>query len=172
MKIEEIVRLALQEDIGDGEHTSLATIPEQAMGKAVLMAKDDGILAGIEVAREVFRQVDPDIKMDMMMNDGDAIKKGDRVFVVSGKARSLLTAERTALNFLQRMSGIATFTRKLADELKGTEARLLDTRKTTACNRTLEKMAVRLGAILKNFVKFYVSALWTGSCWIMLHPTI
>ncbi len=145
MKIEEIVRLALQEDIGDGDHTSLATIPEQAMGKAVLMAKDNGILAGIEVAREVFRQVDPDIKMDMMMNDGDAIKKGDRVFVVSGKARSLLTAERTALNFLQRMSGIATFTRKLADELKGTEARLLDTRKTTACNRTLEKMAVRLG---------------------------
>ena len=145
MKIEEIVRLALQEDIGDGDHTSLATIPEQATGKAVLMAKDTGILAGIEVAREVFRQVDPDIKMDMMLNDGDAIKKGDRVFVVSGKARSLLTAERTALNFLQRMSGIATFTRKLADELKGTGARLLDTRKTTACNRTLEKMAVRLG---------------------------
>ncbi len=145
MKIEEIVNLALREDIGDGDHTSLATIPEQAEGEAVLLAKDTGIIAGIEVAREVFRQVDRDVKMDVLINDGNSIRKGDKIFLVSGKARSLLTAERTALNFLQRMSGIATFTRTLADKLKGTQARLLDTRKTTACNRTLEKMAVRLG---------------------------
>ena len=145
MKIEEIVRLALQEDIGDGDHTSLATIPEQATGKAVLIAKDTGVLAGIEVAREVFRQVDNAVKMEILINDGNTIIKGDQAFIVSGKARSLLTAERTALNFLQRMSGIATFTRNMADELEGTRARLLDTRKTTACNRTLEKMAVKLG---------------------------
>lgn len=145
MKIEEIVNLALREDIGDGDHTSLATIPEQAEGEAVLLAKDTGIIAGIEVAREVFRQVDRDVKMDVLISDGNSIRKGDKIFLVSGKARSLLTAERTALNFLQRMSGIATFTRTLADKLKGTPARLLDTRKTTACNRTLEKMAVRLG---------------------------
>lgn len=145
MKIEEIVALALKEDIGDGDHTSLATIPGNATGKAVLIAKDDGILAGIEVAKEVFRQVDTQIKMDIFIKDGKPISKGDQIFIISGNARSLLTAERTALNFLQRMSGIATFTRKLADELEGMNTKLLDTRKTTACNRTIEKMAVQLG---------------------------
>ncbi len=145
MHIEEIVRLALKEDIGDGDHTSLATIPEDATGEAVLTAKDQGIIAGIDVAREVFRQVDSTIRMNVLMDDGSTVKKGDKIFYVSGKARSLLTAERTALNFLQRMSGIATFTRKLANQLEGYPARLLDTRKTTACNRTVEKMAVRLG---------------------------
>ena len=145
MQIEEIVGLALKEDIGDGDHTSLATIPEEAAGKAVLLAKDNGIIAGIEVAREVFRQVDPSVRMEVLIKDGNTIYEGDKVFYVSGKARSLLTAERTALNFLQRMSGIATFTRKLVDQLEGTHTRLLDTRKTTACNRTVEKMAVRLG---------------------------
>ncbi len=145
MHIEEIVRLALKEDIGDGDHTSLATIPEDATGEAVLTAKDQGIIAGIDVAREVFRQVDSTIRMNVLMDDGSTVKKGDKIFYVLGKARSLLTAERTALNFLQRMSGIATFTRKLANQLEGYPARLLDTRKTTACNRTVEKMAVRLG---------------------------
>ncbi len=145
MHIEEIVRLALKEDIGDGDHTSLATIPEDATGEAVLTAKDQGIIAGIDVAREVFRQVDSTIRMNVLMDDGSAVKKGDKIFYVLGKARSLLTAERTALNFLQRMSGIATFTRKLVNQLEGYPARLLDTRKTTACNRTVEKMAVRLG---------------------------
>ncbi len=145
MHIEEIVGLALEEDIGDGDHTSLATIPEEATGEAVLTAKDQGIIAGIDVAREVFRQVDNTINMNILVDDGSAIKKGDKIFYVSGKARSLLTAERTALNFLQRMSGIATFTRKLADQLEGYPAKLLDTRKTTACNRTVEKLAVKLG---------------------------
>jgi len=145
MHIEEIVRLALKEDIGDGDHTSLATIPEDATGEAALTAKDQGIIAGIDVAREVFRQVDSTIQMDVLMDDGSSVKKGDKIFYVSGRARSLLTAERTALNFLQRMSGIATFTRKLVNQIEGYPARLLDTRKTTACNRTVEKMAVRLG---------------------------
>jgi len=145
MKIEEIVSLALKEDIGDGDHTSLATIPEEANGKAVLIAKDDGILAGIGVAKEVFYQVDPLIEMDIFIQDGKPIKKGDQIFIVSGKARSLLTAERTALNFLQRMSGIATFTNTLANEIDGLNAKLLDTRKTTACNRSIEKLAVELG---------------------------
>jgi nicotinate-nucleotide pyrophosphorylase (carboxylating) len=145
MKIEEIVRSALEEDIGDGDHTSLATIPDQAEGKAVLIAKDSGILAGINVAKEVFRQVDDSTKMKIFKNDGSDIKKGDEVFIVSGKAQSLLSAERTALNFLQRMSGIATFTSKLANQLVGLNAKLLDTRKTTACNRTVEKLAVKLG---------------------------
>jgi len=145
MKIEEIVRSALREDIGDGDHTSLATIPDQAEGKAILIAKDSGILAGIDVAREVFRQVDASTKMNIFKNDGSEIKKGDKIFIVSGKAQSLLSAERTALNFLQRMSGIATFTSKLASQLVGLNAKLLDTRKTTACNRTVEKLAVKLG---------------------------
>ena len=145
MKIEEIVTIALQEDLGDGDHTSLATIPTQAKGKAVLTAKDSGILAGIDVAREVFRQVDTATKMKTLKNDGSEIKKGDEIFTVSGKAQSLLSAERTALNFLQRMSGIATFTSKLANQLVGLNAKLLDTRKTTACNRAIEKLAVKLG---------------------------
>jgi len=145
MKIEEIVTIALQEDLGDGDHTSLATIPAQAKGKAVLIAKDSGILAGIDVAREVFRQVDAATKMKTFKNDGSEIKKGDEIFTVSGKAQSLLSAERTALNFLQRMSGIATFTSKLANQLVGLNAKLLDTRKTTACNRAVEKLAVKLG---------------------------
>ncbi len=145
MEIEEIVALALEEDIGDGDHTSLATIPENARGKAVLLAKDDGVLAGVIVAREVFRQVDPTAELEIFITDGMQIKKGDNIFIVSGKAQSLLTAERTALNFLQRMSGIATFTRKMANELEGLHTKLLDTRKTTACNRTIEKLAVQLG---------------------------
>lgn len=145
MKIEDIVALALKEDIGDGDHTSLATIPEDAKNRAILIAKDNGILAGVEVAKEVFRQVNPQIEMDFFITDGKPISKGDKIFKVSGKAQSILTAERTALNFLQRMSGIATFTRKLADELDGLPTKLLDTRKTTACNRAIEKLAVQLG---------------------------
>ena len=145
MKIEEIVRFALREDLGDGDHTSLATIPDQAEGKVILIAKDSGILAGIDVAREVFRQVDASTKMKIFKSDGSDIKKGDEIFIISGKAQSLLSAERTALNFLQRMSGIATFTSKLVNQLEGLNTNLLDTRKTTACNRTVEKLAVKLG---------------------------
>lgn len=145
MKIREIVAIALQEDIGDGDHTSLATIPENAKGEAVLIAKEDGIIAGIEVAREVFLQVNKEIKLDVLIQDGSLVTKGDQIFIVSGNARSLLTAERTALNFLQRISGIASFTRELANQLDGLNTKLLDTRKTTAGNRTIEKLAVKIG---------------------------
>jgi nicotinate-nucleotide pyrophosphorylase (carboxylating) len=145
MNIKDIVALALKEDIGDGDHTSLATIPKDATGKAVLIAKDKGILAGIDVAKEVFRQVDERIQMEIFIMDGSPVKKGDHIFIASGSAQSLLTAERTALNFLQRMSGIATYTNKLLAEINGLDTKLLDTRKTTAGNRTIEKLAVRLG---------------------------
>lgn len=145
MEVRDIVALALKEDIGDGDHTSLATIPQNALGKAVLIAKETGILAGVEVAKEVFKQVDKNITVDVSIADGKPINKGDQIFIVSGSAQSLLTAERTALNFLQRMSGIATFTNTLLAEIGGLKAKLLDTRKTTACNRTIEKLAVKIG---------------------------
>lgn len=145
MEVRDIVALALKEDIGDGDHTSLATIPQNALGKAVLIAKETGILAGVEVAKEVFKQVDKNITVDVSIADGKPINNGDQIFIVSGSAQSLLTAERTALNFLQRMSGIATFTNTLLAEIGGLKAKLLDTRKTTACNRTIEKLAVKIG---------------------------
>ena len=145
MEVRDIVALALKEDIGDGDHTSLATIPQNALGKAVLIAKETGILAGVEVAKEVFKQVDKNITVDVSIADGKPINNGDQIFIVSGSAQSLLTAERTSLNFLQRMSGIATFTNTLLAEIGGLKAKLLDTRKTTACNRTIEKLAVKIG---------------------------
>lgn len=145
MTIDEIVRMALAEDLGDGDHTSLATVPIEAMGEAILYAKEEGIIAGVEVAREVFLQFDPEISIDIFINDGSKIKPGDKVMLVKGKSRSLLSAERTALNFIQRMSGIATFTNKIVQKIDGLNTKLLDTRKTTPCNRTVEKMAVKIG---------------------------
>ncbi len=145
MKIEEIVRIALAEDLGDGDHTSLATVPKSAMGEAVLLAKEEGVLAGIELVKEVFLQVDDKIKIDVFIADGSKIVSGDEVLRVSGSSQSILSAERTALNFIQRMSGIATFTNKIVAKIDGLHTKLLDTRKTTACNRTVEKMAVKIG---------------------------
>lgn len=145
MTIDEIVKLALLEDLGDGDHTSLATIPADAKGKVELIVKEDGILAGIEVATRVFKEVDPEIKIQLFKNNGAVIRKGDVVLQVEGKVQSLLSAERTALNFLQRMSGIATYTYQLVRKLEGLNTKLLDTRKTTAANRAIEKMAVRIG---------------------------
>jgi len=143
--MEEIIKRALAEDLGDGDHTSLSTIPENATGRAELVIKEDGVIAGIEVAKKVFETVDPTIKFIGLMDDGQRVKKGDIVFTVSGKSISILSAERLALNFLQRMSGIATSTRKMADVIEGLNTKLLDTRKTTPNLRTLEKMAVRAG---------------------------
>jgi len=145
MTIDELVRMALAEDLGDGDHTSLATVPADAMGEAILLAKEEGILAGLEVAREVFLQLDPDIIIDIFIHDGSEIKPGDEIMLVKGKSRSLLSAERTALNFVQRMSGIATFTNKIVRKMDGLKTNLLDTRKTTPCNRIVEKMAVKIG---------------------------
>ncbi len=145
MKIEEIVRMALVEDLGDGDHTSLATVPKDAIGEAVMLAKEVGVLAGVDVAKEVFLQIDKDIEIDILIKDGSSIQPGDRVMLVKGRSRSLLSAERTALNFVQRMSGIATFTNKIVSKIDGLHTKLLDTRKTTPCNRAVEKLAVKIG---------------------------
>jgi nicotinate-nucleotide pyrophosphorylase (carboxylating) len=145
MKIKEIVRIALAEDLGDGDHTSLATVPKSAVGEAVLLAKEVGVLAGIELVKEVFLQVDDKIEIDVFIGDGSKIAPGDEVLRVRGSSQSILSAERTALNFIQRMSGIATFTSEIVAKIDGLNTKLLDTRKTTACNRTVEKMAVKIG---------------------------
>jgi nicotinate-nucleotide pyrophosphorylase (carboxylating) len=145
MTIPEIVKHALQEDIGSGDHSSLASVPENAKGKMKLLAKENGIIAGIEVAKEALRQVDPSIVMRCFKNDGDEIAVGDIVFELEGKAREMLTAERTLLNFMQRLSGIATVSKQYADAVKGTKATILDTRKTTPNLRELEKYAVKIG---------------------------
>jgi nicotinate-nucleotide pyrophosphorylase (carboxylating) len=145
MTIPELVTHALQEDIGTGDHSSLAAISENIQGKMKLLAKENGIIAGVEVAKEVLQQVDSSITMNCFKEDGDAIFVGDIVFELIGKARSMLTAERTLLNFMQRMSGIATVSKQYADAVKGTKTTILDTRKTTPNLRELEKYAVKIG---------------------------
>ena len=145
MTTEEIIRKALEEDLGTGDHTSLATIPAYAMGKSRLLVKEDGIIAGIDVAREVFRQVDPTLDFDAVLEDGAHVGPGDVAFYITGSSRSILSGERLALNFMQRMSGIATETARIVSLVAGTGAKILDTRKTTPLLRGLEKMAVRMG---------------------------
>jgi nicotinate-nucleotide pyrophosphorylase (carboxylating) len=145
MPLPEIITQALREDIGSGDHSSLASIPENAEGKMKLLVKENGIIVGIEVAKEVLRQVDSSIAMQCFKNDGDEVKVGDVVFELAGSARSMLTAERTLLNFMQRLSGIATVSKQYADAVKGTRTKILDTRKTTPNFRALEKYAVKIG---------------------------
>ena len=140
-----LIDLAFAEDIGDGDHTTLCCIPEDAMGKSHLLIKEDGILAGVDVAREVFHRFDPTMQMEVFMEDGAQVKKGDIAFVVSGKVRSLLQTERLMLNIMQRISGIATMTNKYVKLIEGTGAHVLDTRKTTPGMRMLEKQAVKIG---------------------------
>lgn len=142
---EALLDLAFAEDIGDGDHTTLSTIPADAMGKSRLIIKEDGVLAGVEMAKKVLAKVDPAIRTEVYINDGSEVKKGDIAFVAEGPVRSLLIAERTMLNIMQRMSGVATMTRRYQDELKGLHTRVLDTRKTTPGMRMLEKEAVKLG---------------------------
>ena len=136
---------ALKEDVGDGDHTSLATIPAETIGKAKLLVKDNGVLAGVELAAEIFRIVDADLKMTTYLKDGADIKYGDVAFEVEGNAQSILKAERLVLNCMQHMSGIATKTNEIVDILKGYNTKVLDTRKTTPGLRYLEKWAVRIG---------------------------
>lgn len=136
---------SLQEDVGDGDHTSLATIPAGTTGKAHLLVKDEGVLAGVELALEIFNTVDPELKVTTYLKDGDAVKLKDVVLVVEGSVHSILIAERLVLNCMQRMSGIATVTRQIVDMLAGTNTKVLDTRKTTPGLRYLEKWAVRIG---------------------------
>ncbi|MFC1732821.1 carboxylating nicotinate-nucleotide diphosphorylase [candidate division KSB1 bacterium] len=145
MNIDQIISEALHEDIGNGDHTSLSTIPNESIGKAQLLVKEDGVLAGVEIAQKVFMKVDPEIQINILINDGSHIKKGDIIFVVEGRSISIVMAERLALNFMQRMSGIATATNKMVSKLQGLNCKVLDTRKTTPLLRELEKMAVRLG---------------------------
>ncbi len=144
-EIEIIIKNAIREDVGDGDHSSLACIPENATGKAKLLIKDKGILAGVEFARKVFNYVDPTLKIESLMEDGERVKRGDIVFFVSGPSQSILKSERLVLNAMQRMSAIATKTAEFAEKLKGTDTKILDTRKTTPGIRALEKWAVKIG---------------------------
>jgi len=155
MTLPEIITQALQEDIGSGDHSSLAAIPEDAKGKMKLLVKENGIIAGIEVAKEVLRQIDASISMKCFKNDGDEIKVGDVVFELEGSARNMLTAERTLLNFMQRLSGIATVSKQYADAVKGTKTTILDTRKTTPNLRELEKYAVKIGGSKNHRLGLY-----------------
>ena len=143
--IAELIRLAFAEDIGDGDHTTLCCIPATEMGKSQLIVKEDGVLAGVEMAERIFHTFDPDLKMTTFIHDGAEVKKGDIAFVVEGKVQSLLQTERLMLNVMQRMSGIATTTRKYVKALEGTKTRVLDTRKTTPGLRMVEKEAVKIG---------------------------
>lgn len=153
--LEELIAMALREDVGDGDHSTLACIPSTAMGKAKMVAKKPGILCGAEVGKKVFELVDPSLKVELLKNDGDALEVGDIVMRVSGPSGSILTAERTALNFMQRLSGIATQTNKMVRMLDGLHTRLLDTRKTTPNMRLLEKYAVKCGGGTNHRIGLY-----------------
>lgn len=144
-EINQIIKIALAEDIGDGDHSSLACIPEDAVGEANLLVKEDGIIAGIDFAQRIFYAVDPDIEFIPLMKDGEKIKKGDLAFRVKGKSQSILKTERVMLNAMQRMSAIATKTNSFVEVLKPFQTQILDTRKTTPGLRVLEKWAVRIG---------------------------
>lgn len=143
--IDSIIDLALKEDIGSGDHSALSCVPENATGHAKLLIKDNGVLAGVELAKRIFHRYDPDLKIDIHLLDGTNVKVGDIAFEISGSSRSILATERLVLNFMQRMSGIATKTKAISDLIEGTSARLLDTRKTTPGIRALEKWAVTIG---------------------------
>ena len=149
--IDELIRLSFAEDIGEGDHTTLSTIPESAQGKMQLIIKDEGILAGVEMAGRIFHAFDPGLEISVFIHDGAKVKYGDVAFTVEGKVQSLLQTERLALNVMQRMSGIATTTRRYADKLAGTKTRILDTRKTTPGMRILEKEAVLIFSWFSSF---------------------
>lgn len=144
-EIDIIISNAIREDVGDGDHSSLACIPVTAHGKAKLLVKDEGVIAGVEFANQVFKYVDKNLKVETLINDGAKVKYGDIVFYVEGSSQSILKTERLVLNAMQRMSAIATKTRLFADLLEGTNTKILDTRKTTPGIRALEKWAVRIG---------------------------
>ena len=143
--IDTLLDLAFAEDIGDGDHTTLSTIPAEAKGKSKLLIKEEGIVSGIEMAVKTLHKLDPTIKVEIFRKDGDKVKPGDIVFTAEGSVRSLLIAERTLLNIMQRMSGVATMTRRYQDELNGLKTKVLDTRKTTPGMRMLEKQGVKDG---------------------------
>ena len=144
-EIELIITNAVREDVGEGDHSSLACIPKEAKGKAKLLVKDDGIIAGVEFAKQVFKYIDPELRVETLINDGEKVQKRDIVFFVEGSSQSILKAERLVLNAMQRMSAIASKTNEFVKKLEGTNTKILDTRKTTPGIRALEKWAVKIG---------------------------
>lgn len=154
-EFEQLISLWFAEDIGDGDHTTLSCIPETAKGKSQLIIKEDGVLAGVEVARQIFHAFDPELQMTVYVQDGANVKVGDIAFVVEGKIQSLLQTERLMLNIMQRMSGVATRTRQYVSKLEGTKTRVLDTRKTTPGLRLLEKEAVKIGGGVNHRIGLY-----------------
>lgn len=149
------IKNAIAEDVGDGDHTSLSTIPAGTQGKAKLIVKDSGVLAGVELALEIFSQIDPALKVDLFLKDGELVKPGDIAFTVAGSTHSILLAERLVLNCMQRMSGIATTTHRIVTLLKPYKTQILDTRKTTPGLRYLEKWAVKIGGGVNHRIGLY-----------------
>ncbi|MES2689534.1 MAG: carboxylating nicotinate-nucleotide diphosphorylase [Bacteroidota bacterium] len=143
--VTQLIDIAFAEDIGEGDHTSMATINEDEKGRSIIVAKDDGIIAGLILVDYIFKKVDPSLHVEVLKKDGDTVKYGDVVINIEGSSRSMLTAERTVLNFIQRLSGVATQTAKYVKELEGLHTKILDTRKTTPGMRLLEKWAVKIG---------------------------
>jgi len=154
-ELEGIIKNAIREDVGDGDHSSLACIPKDAKGKAKLLVKEEGIIAGVEFAKMIFQEVDPDLQIETFIADGDTVDIGDIVFYVTGSSQSILKAERLVLNAMQRMSAIATKTNKFVEILKGTQTRILDTRKTTPGIRAIEKWAVTIGGGVNHRFALY-----------------
>ena len=152
---ERLIDLAFAEDIGDGDHTTLCCIPEEAMGKSQLLVKEEGVLAGVEIARKVFDRFDPTLQMEVFIHDGAHVKPGDVAFYVSGRLQSLLQAERILLNIMQRMSGVATQTAVYANKIKDLHTKVLDTRKTTPGMRVLDKMAVKIGGGMNHRIGLF-----------------
>jgi nicotinate-nucleotide pyrophosphorylase (carboxylating) len=153
--LKEFIRNALSEDLGDGDHSTLASVPEEKKGKAKLLIKQPGIIAGVRIATEVFSYIDPELELQLFIDDGVSVNTGDIAFNVSGKTHSILKSERLVLNIMQRMSGIATSTREYADKLKGLKTKILDTRKTSPGLRFLEKEAVRIGGGMNHRMGLY-----------------
>ncbi len=153
--IDLFIKNAIAEDVGDGDHTSLSTIPQNTPGRAKLLVKEKGILAGVELALAIFDQIDPSLKIETLLNDGDEIKPNDIVFTVTGNTHSILLAERLVLNCMQRMSGVATKTNRIVKRLSGYKTKVLDTRKTTPGLRYLEKWAVRIGGGVNHRIGLY-----------------
>lgn len=154
-KLEQLVAAAIAEDVGNGDHSTLGTIPADANGKAQLKIKEDGVLAGVAVAEKIFRQLEPDARLEIFKQDGEDMKYGDVAFIVSARVHTILKGERLVLNVMQRMSGIAGLTRTYTDQLKGYHTRILDTRKTTPNFRLLEKEAVRIGGGINHRFGLY-----------------
>lgn len=152
---DKLIDLSFSEDIGDGDHTTLCCIPEDAIGKSKLLIKEEGILAGMRIAKEVFHRFDPSMQVEQFIEDGSHVKPGDIAMIVTGKVRSLLQTERLMLNIMQRMSGIATMTNKYVKRLEGTNTHVLDTRKTTPGMRMLEKEAVKIGGGMNHRIGLF-----------------